>query len=74
MDTEQIRREMIAKRAAIDHKLDLLSARTTEAKREAMQGSLALLLASVAVISSVWLVRQRRVRRARRLLRSSVRL
>ena len=74
MDTEQIRREMIAKRAAIDHKLDLLSARTTEAKREAMQGSLALLLASAAVISSIWLVRQRRVRRARRLLRSSVRL
>ena len=72
MDTEQIRREMIAKRAAIDHKLDLLSARTTEARREAMQGSLALLLASAAVISSVWLVRQRRVRRARRLLRSSV--
>jgi hypothetical protein len=65
---------MIAKRAAIDHKLDLLSARTTEAKREAMQGSLALLLASAAVISSIWLVRQRRVRRARRLLRSSVRL
>lgn len=74
MDTEQIRREMIAKRAAIDQKLDLLSARTTEAKREAMQGSLALLLASAAVISSVWLVRQRRVRHARRLLRSSVRL
>ena len=74
MDTEQIRREMIAKRAAIDHKLDLLSARTTEAKREAMQGSLALLLASAAVISSIWLVRQHRVRRARRLLRSSVRL
>jgi hypothetical protein len=74
VDTEQIRREMIAKRAAIDHKLDLLSARTTEAKREAMQGSLALLLASAAVISSIWLVRQRRVRRARRLLRSSVRL
>ena len=73
MDTEQIRREMIAKRAAIDHKLDLLNARTTEAKREAMQGSLALLLASAAVISSIWLVRQRRVRRARRLLRSSVR-
>ena len=65
---------MIAKRAAIDHKLDLLSARTTEAKREAMQGSLALLLVSAAVISGVWLVRQRRVRRARRLLRSSVRL
>ena len=63
---------MIAKRAAIDHKLDLLSARTTEARREAMQGSLALLLASAAVISSVWLVHQRRVRRARRLLRSSV--
>jgi hypothetical protein len=65
---------MRAKRAAIDHKLDLLSARTTEAKREAMQGSLALLLASAAVISGVWLVRQRRVSRARRLLRSSVRL
>ena len=74
MDAEQIRREMRAKRAAIDHKLDLLSARTTEAKREAMQGSLALLLASAAVISGVWLVRQRRVSRARRLLRSSVRL
>lgn len=65
---------MIAKRAAIDQKLDLLSARTTDAKREAMQGSLALLLASAAVISGVWLMRQSRVRRARRLLRSSIRL
>ena len=74
MDTEQIRREMIAKRAAIDQKLDLLAARTTEVKREAMQGSLALLLASAAVISGVWLMRQSRVRRARRLLRSSIRL
>jgi hypothetical protein len=65
---------MIAKRAAIDQKLDLLAARTTEVKREAMQGSLALLLASAAVISGVWLMRQSRVRRARRLLRSSIRL
>jgi hypothetical protein len=74
VDTEQISREMSVKRASIDRKLDLLSQRTIEARREALQGTVAVAVVSVAAITAIWLWRQNRIRRARRILQSSVRL
>jgi len=65
---------MSVTRASIDRRLDQLSARTAEAKREAMQGTKALVLASVAFMSGLWLWRRSRIRRARRLLRQSATL
>src|SRR5436190_21722257 len=54
MDTEQIRREMSSTRASIDHRLDLLAARTTNVKREAMQGAVDVILISAAVTAGIW--------------------
>jgi hypothetical protein len=65
---------MSVKRTSIDHRLDLLSARTANAKREAMQGTVSLALISAVVAMGIWWWRASNVRRDRRLLAASVRL
>ena len=65
---------MSVRRASIDHRLDVLAARTTHAKQDAMQGMLGLVLVSAAIMTGLWLWRFSTVRRDRRLLAASVRL
>jgi len=59
VDPEQIREEMMLRRASIDRKLDILALYTREAKRRALRRAVPMTVALVALLTGMWAWKRR---------------